>query len=66
MSADDQQPRPWDPQSGEGGQAFAAFRAYLEFGAARSIPGAARAIGKSSQLLYRWSTQHSWLERARA
>jgi hypothetical protein len=66
MSAHDQQSLPWDPQSGEGSQAFAAFRAYLELGAARSIPRAARTIGKSSQLLHRWSTQHGWVKRALA
>jgi hypothetical protein len=66
MSAQEGPPRPGDPLPGEGPAAFAAFRAYLELGAGRSIPAAARAVCKSEQQLYRWSAGYHWVQRAKA
>lgn len=59
-------PDPWETLPRESTQAFAAFRAYLELGPGRSIPAAARVVGKSKQLLWGWSAQHRWVERAKA
>jgi len=65
MSGEPRQ-HPWDPQPGEGPEAFEAFRAYLELGPSRTIPAAARAVGKSHQQLYKWSGRRQWVNRAAA
>jgi hypothetical protein len=46
--------------------AFAAFRAYCIMGSKRSLRLVARGLGKSQQLLSRWSVAWSWQERVRA
>jgi hypothetical protein len=46
--------------------AFAAFRAYAVMGSIRSLRLVARALGKSQQLLSRWSVAWNWQERIRA
>jgi hypothetical protein len=56
---------PWSRQQGESRQAFAAFRTYLEAEGrrTRSIRATANVLGKSRQLLERWSAQWRWVER---
>lgn len=66
MRAQTSEPRPWEPLLREGGEAFAAFRAYLELGPGRSIPAAARVVGKSKQLLWGWSARYQWVQRAKS
>jgi hypothetical protein len=50
----------------ESAPAFAAFRAYCTMGSTRSIRLVARALGKSAQLIARWSSHWNWQERVRA
>lgn len=56
---------PWCRQQGESRLAFAAFELYRDGAArgARSIRGVARELGKSRQLLERWSVRWRWVER---
>jgi hypothetical protein len=56
---------PWTRQSGESHQAFDAFQTYVatEVRGVRSIRTAARQLGKSRQLLERWSVRWRWVER---
>lgn len=57
---------PWERRDDETSVAYAAFRAYLEQGAERSSDNVARALGKSSTLISRWSARHEWVARSRA
>lgn len=58
--------RAWERQDGESGKAYEAFLAYRDMGAARTLSGAARRLGKSRALIDRWRRQWNWEERARA
>ncbi|MGW7595641.1 hypothetical protein, partial [Streptomyces rubiginosohelvolus] len=51
-------------ESGESTQAFEAFAAYRDLGAARSVAKVAEELGKSRTLLFRWSRQYAWVMRA--
>lgn len=55
---------PWERQPEETVQAFAAFTVYRDQGASRSIAKVAQECRKSASLLYRWSSQQSWVGRA--
>jgi hypothetical protein len=57
--------RPWDRLPGEGTRAHAAFAAYRDLGADRSLAKVARTLGKSTGLLERWSRVHHWVSRCR-
>lgn len=50
---------------GEGPEAFEAFETYLDAGPTRAIRPVAAKIGKSRELLGRWSVTWSWDKRAR-
>ncbi|MGH8965906.1 MAG: hypothetical protein ACRDXB_11340 [Actinomycetes bacterium] len=56
----------WERRDGETTPAFEAFRTYRDLGAGRSIRTVREALGKSSQLLERWSSTHDWVARVRA
>jgi hypothetical protein len=53
----------WGKQKHESKQAYAAFRAYL---GESSIRKTARRLGRSRQLLERWSVKWRWVEKAEA
>lgn len=63
--ADDRR-KPWDRQSGESRQAFAALRAYIEAGPTRSLRKVAEELAKSEALLKRWSARWGWAVRSDA
>lgn len=56
----------WARREGETEPAFEAFRVYRDMGASRNQIAVAEVLGKSQQLLSRWSAKHEWVERARA
>jgi hypothetical protein len=60
------QRQPWDRQSHEPQQAYAAFRLFLEAGRRRRVTKVAETCEKSESLVYRWSSRWSWLIRADA
>jgi hypothetical protein len=57
----------YERRPGESARAFAAFTAYRDLPAGdRSVTKAAKTIGKSAKMLYGWSAQHHWADRAEA
>ena len=60
------QPLPWEKQPKESRQAFQAFQMYRDLGYARSQAKVAAALGKSEDLIARWSSRWRWVERADA
>ncbi len=59
-------PEPWERREGESAQAFQAFAAYRDMGAQRSITKVAQKLGKSRELIGRWSSSWNWRARADA
>ncbi len=57
---------PWDRQPGEGDEAWEAFVLYRDMGARRSQESVGGKLGKSRQLMSRWSAEHGWVARAGA
>lgn len=55
---------PWERQPGEGAKAYQAFALYRDAGIERSADKVAATLGKSRNMLYRWSVAHSWVLRA--
>ena len=60
------EPEPWERQMNESSQAFEAFAAYRDMGAARSLAKVSRVVCKSKALMERWSKDHDWVKRAAA
>lgn len=60
------EPEPWERQFNESPQAFEAFAAYRDMGAARSNAKVSRLLCKSKALMDRWSSEHDWVKRAAA
>lgn len=56
----------FEQRSRESTKAYAAFRTYLDMGPQRSLALAAKKLGKSKQLLERWSRRHDWQGRLAA
>ena len=56
--------QPWGKQKGESRQAFEAFVCYRDMGPDRSQEKVAEKLGKSTQLMSRWSSRWNWVERA--
>jgi hypothetical protein len=56
----------WERQPGEGTRAHAAFAAYRDMGATRSLAKVAKTLGKSRALVERWSSAWDWVARAGA
>lgn len=53
-------------QRGESAEAYEAAKLYFELAANRSQEAVSQKLGKSRQLLSRWSAKWNWAERARA
>jgi hypothetical protein len=56
----------WLKHPGEGTKAHEAATAYFYLGPARSQVAVAKALGKGSKLLEKWSSKYKWVERANA
>lgn len=57
---------PWERLNGESRQSFEAFVHYRDQGAERTLRETARALGKSTTLIERWSAKHHFVARAEA
>lgn len=57
---------PWARRDGETEVAFSAFTVYRDMGTSRSTRAVANSLGKSAQLISRWSSVHDWVDRVRA
>lgn len=57
---------PWERQKGESAQAYEAFVTYRDMGPDRSLRAVGQKLGKSRQLIERWSSAWNWPERVRA
>jgi hypothetical protein len=57
---------PWERQPDESPKAFEAFTIYRNLGSSRSMAKVAEQLGKSNQLMSRWSRLHGWVRRAEA
>jgi hypothetical protein len=57
---------PFEQQRKESHKAFAAFRAYLELGAERSLALVAEKLGKSKTMMEKWSRKFDWPARVQA
>lgn len=58
--------QPWDKRKGETAPAFEAFVLYRDMGPKRSLEKAASRVGKTKQMLGRWSSEHDWQDRTAA
>jgi hypothetical protein len=54
----------WFRQKGETRKAYQAFAIYRDLGAARTLAKVAQKLGKSIDLIKRWSSQWEWVDRA--
>ena len=57
---------PWLQQPGEGEKPFQAFQMYRDLGYARSQAEVGRQLGKTKDIISRWSSEWGWIARARA
>jgi hypothetical protein len=55
--------RGWEKQPGESEKAYEAFSLYRDMGPSRSLAKVGQALGKSTALMERWSSQHDWQDR---
>jgi hypothetical protein len=58
--------RAWERQGGETSRAYEAFSTYRDLGPARSLAKVGQILGKSTGLMERWSSAHSWVDRVAA
>ena len=65
MARNDKSENSWERQPGETVQAFEACDLYCKSGDERSIRKVAQKLGKSQQLLSRWSSKWNWQSRSR-
>lgn len=57
---------PWELQPGETPKQFEAFCIYRDMGANRSARAVGQQLGKSRQLIGRWSSDNDWVNRCAA
>lgn len=55
--------KPWERQDGETPKQFEAFVVYRDLAEERSLSKVAKELGKSTQLMSRWSASNNWVER---
>lgn len=65
MTKNDKGEAAWERQKGESPQAYKAFSTYRDLGEERSQQLVSQQLGKSRQLISRWSSQWNWIERVR-
>lgn len=58
--------KPWEKQEGESSKAFEAFAMYRDLGLKRTQAEVGRQLGKSENLMNRWSMRYDWVKRAEA
>ena len=56
----------WEQQPGEKAKRYAAAKVYFAIGPDRSLPEVARRVGKSHDLMKRWSAEDHWKDRSAA
>lgn len=66
MAKETEKAKPWERQDGETPKQFEAFVVYRDLGEKRSLVKVAAQLGKSEQLMSRWSSANSWVERVAA
>ena len=54
----------WERQEGDTKLSFAAFAIYRDMGVERSTAKVGKQLGKSWELIQRWSRLHNWVQRA--
>ena len=59
-------PMTFEQQPRESAKAFAAFSAYLGMGPERSLAAVAEKLGKSKQMMEKWSKRYDWPARVQA
>ncbi len=59
-------PMMFEQQPKESDKAFAAFRTYLELGAQRSLQATGDKLGKSKNMMEKWSRKFDWCTRVQA
>lgn len=59
-------PMTFEKQPRESAKAFAAFSAYLGMGPERSLAAVGAKLGKSKQMMEKWSKKYAWSERVQA
>lgn len=64
MTAGDEYFEPWERLPHESTAALAAFVAYRDMGARRSVRAVGQELHKSRSLIGRWSVRHGWVQRA--
>ena len=57
---------PWERRPDESPEAFEGFFAYRDSGPHPALEKAAKRVGRSRDLMARWSRRHDWRERAYA
>jgi hypothetical protein len=57
---------PYSKKKDETAEAFEAFATYRDMGTGRSHASVAEKLGKSEQLIGRWSRKHGWIKRVHA
>jgi hypothetical protein len=58
--------QPWERRPSDTDRSWEAFEEYRTMGTSRSLLKTANKLGKSVQLLDRWSKHHGWFERVQA
>lgn len=66
MAQKKEERKPWERLPKETTEAFEAFKEYRDMGAERSLAKVGAKLGKSTELMERWSARHDWVKRVQA